>query len=311
MDRLAELEIFCSIAETGSLTRAAQRIGASAPTVSRALADLEERVGIRLIERNTRRLALTQAGQDLVERAATILANYHAAINDLGGAPLHGLLRVTAPLQFGRRHVAPAVLQFLDLYPHIKIELVLNDRNIDLIDEHLDVAVRIGTLPDSGLVARKVGEVRRILVASPAYLKAHGVPNTPLDLARHETIFGVLYDGRHEWQFGPDGSSLIEIEPRLLVNDIEGVLLAARNGRGIARVLSYQALDDLEDGRLVRILAAYEPPPSPVHVVTPSARHMAAKQRTFVDHLVQTLRNDARLRAASVLIGFDAAWKRV
>ena len=294
--------MFRAIAETGSLAKAARRLGVSPPTVSRALAALEARVRVRLIERNTRRLAMTAAGRELADQAGAILAGYETAIDGAGQAPVRGLLRITAPRQFGSLHVAPAVMDFLDLYPEVRVELMLNDRNLDLIEEHLDVAVRIGVLPDSSLIARPVGEVRRIWIASPAYLKARGTPKRPRDLVKHETIFGALYADRHEWQFGPDGrGTAIELEPRLLINDVGGTLVAARSGHGVARVLSYQALDDLESGRLVRILSEFEPPPLPVSVVTPSVRHILARRRIIVDHLVDALRANARLRMAGEL----------
>lgn len=302
MDRLEELVIFRAIAETGSLAKASRRLGVSPPTVSRALASLEERVHVRLVERNTRRIAITVAGRDLADRAGVILAGYEEAMDCSGEGPIRGLLRITAPRQFGRLYIAPAILSFLDLNPEIRVELMLNDHNVDLIEEHLDIAVRIGTLPDSNLIARQVGQVRWICVASPAYLRDCGTPEDPLDLSKHQTIFGALYADRHEWPFGPDEQGrLVELEPKLLVNDMDGTLLAARAGKGIARVLSYQALDDLESGRLVRILSEFEKPPLPVNVVMPSVHHILARRRIAADFLVAMLRQDSRLKRAADL----------
>jgi DNA-binding transcriptional LysR family regulator len=204
MDRLDELTNFRAIGETGSLARAARRLKRSPPAVTRALAALQDRAGVRLIERTTRRLVLTEAGRELFERSRSLLADYEGAVHGQDAAPVRGLLRVTAPVTFGRRHMAPLVSGFLDRFPDTQVELVLNDRNVDLIEERLDAALRIGRLRDSTLVARKVGEVRRVLVASPAYLAARGEPKTPADLEAHDTIFGSLWSGAPEWGFGAE-----------------------------------------------------------------------------------------------------------
>jgi DNA-binding transcriptional LysR family regulator len=265
MDRLDELTIFRVIAETGSLARAARRLRRSPPAVTRALSALEDRAGVRLIERTTRRLVLTEAGRELFERARSLLADYEGAVHGQADAPVRDLLRVTAPVTFGRRHMAPLVSGFLDRFPDTQVELVLNDRNVDLIEERLDAALRIGRLRDSTLVARKVGEVRRVLVASPAYLAARGAPKTPTDLEAHDTILGALWSGAPEWRFGAeDRATVVRLTPRLLVNDAEAVLYATRAGRGIARLLSYQAADDLAAGTLARLMVDFEPEPLPV-----------------------------------------------
>src|SRR3954447_2924144 len=174
MDRLQELAVLVAVVDHGSLAAAARRLRRSPPAVTRALAALEDRVGARLIERSTRRLAVTEVGRAFAEQARSLLNAYDMAVGGITTTPLRGLLRVTAPLQFGRRHMAPLVTEFLDKYREIRLELILNDRNLDLIEEGIDVAVRIGALADSSLVARRVGEVRRILVASPAYLARRG-----------------------------------------------------------------------------------------------------------------------------------------
>ena len=206
-------------------------------------------------------------------------------MSGVSAAPLRGLLRITAPVQFGRRHVAPVVTSFLDAFPEIQIELVLNDRNLDLIEEGLDVAVRIGPLSDSALLVRRVGEVRRVVVASPGYLKRRGVPDRPAGLARHDTIFNPLRSGAQEWRFGPSARGpVVRLSPRLLVNDVESQLLAAKAGRGIARFLSYQVADELASGALVRLLIPFEPAPLPVQLVVRAGPHMPPKVRVFLDH---------------------------
>ena len=290
MDRLQELAVLVAVIDHGSLAAASRRLRQSPPAVTRALAALEERVGVRLIERTTRRLAATEAGRAFAERARVLLNDYNSAVTGLAETPLRGLLRVTAPLQFGRRHVAPLVIGFLATFSEIQVELVLNDRNLDLIEEGLDVAVRIGALADSALMARRVGEVRRILVASPAYLAQRGMPSEPADLASHDTIFGTTRSEPSEWRFGsPKRTTVVRLSPRLLVNEVEARLVAVRAGQGIARVLSYQVSDELAAGTLVRLLTAFEPAPLPVHLVALSRGHKAPKVRAFLDYAAASL----------------------
>jgi DNA-binding transcriptional LysR family regulator len=297
MDRLNEFEIFLAILDTGSLAAAGRKLKRSPPAITRGLAILEERLGTRLVERTTRQLAPTEAGKRLADQARRLLADYDAAMREDSDAPLRGLLRVTAPSVFGRRHVAPLVNAYLDRYPSMQVELILNDRNLELIDEGLDVAIRIGPLADTGMVARQVGEVRRILVASPDYLARHGTPASIDDLSQHEIIFGSGVSKSPEWRFRQGGRErLVHLTPRLLVNDVESVLMAVRAGRGIARLLSYQPAEEIAAGTLVRLLAESEPPALPVHVVVASKRHMAPKLRAFLDHAVDSLQQLSVIR---------------
>jgi DNA-binding transcriptional LysR family regulator len=288
MDRLDELQVFLAILEAGSMAAAAQKLRRSPSAVTRILAALEERVGLRLFERSTRRLTPTSEGQRLAEGARRLLADYDSAIQEHQGATPRGLLRVTAPTVFGRRPMAPVVTAFLMRYPDIQVELILNDRNMDLIDNGIDVALRIGELESSGLVARRLGVVRRVTVASPDYLARHGIPATPEELVRHELILGTAVRGLAEWRYRADGrEQVVRFTPRLQMNDVEGVLGAARDGFGIARALSYQAAPDVQAGRLRLLLSAFEPEPLPVHLVFPGARHMAPRVRAFVDFAVE------------------------
>jgi len=292
MDRLDELAIFVAITESGSLVSASRRLRRSPPAVTRALSALEDRIGLRLIDRTTRRLAPTEAGSALADRARALLADYDAVLAGASQAPIRGVLRITAPVQFGRRHVAPIVSAFLNEYPDVRVELSLHDRNLDLIEEGLDLAVRIGALADSGLVARPVGSVRRVVVASPAYLAQRGVPRTPSDLATHDTIFGMARSPAREWRFGPSRRGpIVRLSPRLLVDDVEAQVQAAQAGRGIARVLSYQVSDELAAGVLVRLLQDFEPEPLPVQLVTSSRSHMAPKVRAFLESAVMAFRD--------------------
>lgn len=290
MDRIEELAIFVAIVDAGSLAGAARRLRKSRPAVTRALAGLEERVGTQLIARTTRRLTPNDAGRELAATARRLLADYEAALGVAAAEPISGLLRITAPLSFGRRHVTPLVNEFLDRYPQVQVELVLADRNLDLIEEDLQLAVRIGPLPNSGLRMRKVGEVRRILVAAPSYLASCPPLRRPADIAAHETIASVAANQTLTWRFGgPRSGSAVVLTPRLIVNEVESVLIAARAGRGLARVLSYQAADDLVAGTLVRLLPEFEPPPLPVQLVVPGGRQPSPRVRAFIDHAVARL----------------------
>lgn len=298
MDRLDELAIFVAVVQHGSLAAAGRKLRRSAPAVTRAIASLEQRFGARLVERTTRRLAPTEAGLRLAERAHLLLTDYQAAVLDTAVTQLTGLLRITSPVQFGRKHVAPVVMAFLDRYPQMQIEMVLNDRNLDLIDEGLDVAVRIGHLQDSSRVARRLGQVSRVTVASPDYLARRGEPQEPAQLAEHDTIVGTQRASLREWRFGPqENGERVRLTPRLLLNDVETQLLAVRAGKGIARLLSYQVADDLAAGTLVRLLPAFEPLPMPVQLVAQNMQRMPLKVRTFWDYAWQELSQLAQIQA--------------
>jgi len=290
MDRLDELAVLVAVLDTGSLAAAGRSLRRSAPAMTRTIAALEQRVGARLIERTTRRLSATVAGRALAGEARAILDAYAGAMRAPMDAALRGTLRVTAPVVFGRRHVTPCVLAFQAAHPDMQVELLLADRNLDFVDEGLDVAVRIGPLADSGLLARRFGWVRRLLVASPDYLAAHGTPATPADLAGHATIVSVSRGGLLEWRFR-DGERerVVRLTPRLVVNDVEAMLLAARSGHGVARPLSYQVAGELEAGKLVRLLPAFEPAPEPVHLLFAGGGLMRPSLRAFVEFAVTYL----------------------
>jgi DNA-binding transcriptional LysR family regulator len=287
MDRLDELQVFVAILDAGSMAAAARKLGRSPAAVTRILGTLETRAGARLFERSTRRLIPSEAGLRLAEQARRLLADYDAALQPPGAAAPRGLLRLTAPTVFGRRHVAPVVTRFLALHPDIQVDLTLADRNVDLIEEGIDAGVRIGPLANVSIVARRLGEVRRVTVASDAYLHRRGTPAVPADLAQHELIMSTSVRSVAEWRFRADGREhVVRFSPRLRMNDVEAMLAAARDGFGIARALSYQVEPDLRAGLLRRLLVDYEPEPLPVHLVMPSARHMAPRLRAFVDFAV-------------------------
>jgi DNA-binding transcriptional LysR family regulator len=290
MDRLDELAIFLAIVDEGSLAAAGRKLRRSPPAVTRALAGLEERVGARLLERTTRKSRPTEAGRRLADHAREVVAGYDEVVRDAGAGPVRGVLRITAPLVFGRRHITPIVASFLDAHPGVRIELVLGDRNLNLIDDGLDVAIRIGELTESSLVVRKIGEVRRVLVASPSYLAGRPAVRMPRDLAVHDVIFTSSRPGPLEWRFaGAPHGHVVRLVPRLIINEVEASLLAVRAGCGIARFLSYQVTDDLASNTLVRLLPDLEPPPLPVQIVVPSSRHLPAKARSFIDHAARAL----------------------
>jgi DNA-binding transcriptional LysR family regulator len=290
MDRLDELTVFTAILDAGSLSGAARRLRRSAPAITRALSALEARLGVRLIERTTRRLTPTETGRRFAVDARQALAAYTAAMHQADDAPPHGMLRITAPLIFGRRHVTPVVAGFLATHPAVQAELVLADRNLDLFEEELDVALRIGPLLDPGLTAQRAGEVHRIVVASPNYLASAGTPQVPAELTQHAVVHIVSRPLPPEWRFRDGRRALVvRLAPRLAVNEIEAALVAVRAGHGITRVLSYQVADELTAGTLVRLMRRFEPPALPVSLVIAGKAAPPARVRAFLTYALQTL----------------------
>lgn len=288
MDRLDELRLFVAALEAGSLAAAGRRHGQSPSAMTRMLAGLEERLGVRLIERTTRRIAPTEAGRLLAAHGRRVLGEYADAMAEAAGqgtAP-RGRLRVAAPLVFGRLHIAPLLTDFLSLQPEITAELQLADRSVDLLEEAIDVALRIGELGESGLVARRVGAVRRVFAASPAYLAAHGTPATPHDLAGHATVVFHSRATPPDWRFrdpAGGGEVLVRVAPRVAVNEARAAVAAAVAGHGVVSALSYQLAEELESGALVRLLQAWEAAVLPVSLVFPSARLLPPRVRAFLD----------------------------
>lgn len=297
MDRLDELAMLVAVIDAGGLAAAGRKLRRSPAAMTRALAALEERMGARLIERTTRRLAPTQAGRDLAERARRLLADYETAL--LAPAPdaVRGVLRITGPTVFGARHLTPVVSDFLAEHPAVQADLTLHDRNLHLIEGELHVALRIGPLSDSSLLVRKLGSVRRLLVASPDYLARRGAPSEPADLAQHDTILTTVVSTTPEWRFEAQGRArVVRLEPRLRINDVEAALGAMLAGRGVGRALSYQVADDLAAGRLVRLLPTFEPPAIPVQLLTAGGRFMPPLVRAFLDFAAPRLERLAVLR---------------
>jgi DNA-binding transcriptional LysR family regulator len=290
MDRLDELAVFMAIVEEGGLTAAARRLRRSTPSVTRVLAALEARVGARLLERTTRHVSATEAGIALVTRSRSLLADYSTAISDSAAAKVQGLIRVTAPFALGRLYGMKIVKEFVDAYPDVRVDLLLNDRYVDLIQEGIDVAIRVGKLADSSLVARQVGLVRGlIVVGSPEYLAERGTPKKPADLAKHDIIFATMYMRSNEWRFDAEGrSAVVRLTPKISVNDAATQIAAAKAGYGLARVMCYQVTLDVNKGELVRVLKTYEPELQPLQLVTPSA-DVTPKVRAFLDFAAAAL----------------------
>jgi DNA-binding transcriptional LysR family regulator len=293
MDRADALAVYVEVAERGSFVQAARRLKRSPAAVTRAIAELEARLGVRLLNRTTRAVTLTEAGQGLLAGARRVLADLdeiERATAGQGSAP-RGELAVTAPIVFGRRHVTPIVAAFLKRYADVNVRLLLLDRPIDLLEEGIDIAVRIGVLPDSSAVATQVGTVRRVVVAAPSYLARHATVSAPGDLSRHRIISFSGIGGAERWRFiGDGGDVVVRVLPRLTVSTAEAALDVALSGFGITRVLSYQAAEALAAGTLVQLLAANETQDLPVHLLYPAGRHPAPKLRAFIDFAAPRLR---------------------
>ena len=302
MDRLAAMKVFAAVAEEESFASAARLLGLSPPAVTRAVAALEERIGARLLDRTTRRVRLTEAGSRFLDDCKRILTEIDEAEASAAGAHAQprGPLAVTAPVMFGRMHVAPVVLDFLTRYPGVTPRLMLLDRVVDLMEEGLDVAIRIAHLPDSSLSAVRVGTVRRVVCASPHYLQARGTPQTPSDLAGHDAILFAHAGATLEWPF-VSKQRIQTAKPRtqFAVNTADVAIAAAVAGHGLTNVLSYQIAPELAAGRLQIVLAAFEPPPLPIHIVHLAGRQASARVRAFVDFAAARLRKDAALNAVT------------
>ncbi|WP_417811785.1 LysR family transcriptional regulator [Thalassospira alkalitolerans] len=293
------LEIFAAVAETGSFAGGARATGLSAPSVTRGISALEDRLGARLFTRTTRVVRLTDVGQSYLEDVRNILADLQAADDLASGTAAHptGLLRITAPVEFGHLHVAPILADFLDAYPDVSVDFMTVDRVVNLAEEGIDVAVRIGDLPPSGLMAMRVGYQRRVVCGSPDYLVAHGVPATPQDLQHHKIIAISGITPKTEWRFGKDRDHVVRLKPRLSVSGVSAGLTLARRGWGLTHALSYQIGPDVQAGTLQTVLEPYEPAPLPVHLVHQEGRRVTARLRCFLDFARE------RLRHAPVLNG--------
>jgi DNA-binding transcriptional LysR family regulator len=305
MDRLDAMAAFVAAVDEGSLAAAGRRLNHSPAGVTRAIAALEDRLGTQLLQRTTRALHLTPFGEAYIGTCRQVLdalavaERGAAAEQDMPG----GLLTVTAPVLFGQMRLRPVLDQFLDANPAVEARLLLLDRVVSLVDEGIDVAARLAHLPDSALIATRLGEVRQVLCASAAYLGKRGEPSAPAELLHHACIVSNPEAAAVSWSFAPGpqagrhGLQPVAIRPRLAVTGATAAIDSALEGRGIARVLSYQVAEHLRAGRLIRLLRGFEPPPIPVHLVFPAARNATAKLRAFIDFATPPLR--AALATAS------------
>ncbi|MGO4579982.1 LysR family transcriptional regulator [Cupriavidus sp. 2TAF22] len=296
MNLFDSMSLLIAVADSGSLSAAARRLGVPLATVSRKIGELGAHLKVRLLHRTTRKLSLTEAGDSYVAACRRILEQIGEAERAATGehSSPRGELVITAPVTFGRLHVVPVVAEFLAQYPEIDINLALTDRVVHLMDEHADVAVRIGKLPDSTLMATRVGVVRRVVCASPAYLATHGVPAGPRDLAGHKCITFEVLASMRAWVFGFGKSELsVPIHSRLAVNTAEAAIAAAILGVGLVRVLSYQVADAIRNKTLCIVLEEFESAPLPVSLVHKGQAPLPLKLRAFLDFATPRLRTRA------------------
>jgi DNA-binding transcriptional LysR family regulator len=293
MDMLRAMNTFVGIAEQGSLTAAARALETSPASVVRTLAALERNLGTVLVQRTTRRIRITDEGLRYLDQCRTILGLVAQSREDFdsGSTELRGKLTVTASTLFGRRYIVPIANAFLARHPGMNIDLLFLERIVNLVEEGVDIAIRIGTLADSNLTAVRVGQVRRVVCASPAYLKKHGRPKSPQEACALPCVRHTGLDPRPEWSFRVGNrQSLLPIAPVLATNQIDAALEACEYGLGLGRFLSYQAAPARRRGRLVYVLEDYEIPPVPIHVVFLPTKPLAARVRVFVDACVIGLR---------------------
>ncbi|WP_295517525.1 LysR family transcriptional regulator [uncultured Pseudomonas sp.] len=292
MDRWQAMRVFVKVAETESFARTARELHLSAPAVTRLVAALEELVGARLLVRTTRSVRPTEAGARYLQDCRRILADIGEAELAAAGhyAKPVGTLTITAPLLFGQLHVLPLLLDYLERYPQMRARTFFVDRPVNIVEEGMDVALRIGHLPDSGFTAIQVGRVRRVVCAAPAYLQAQGVPATPAALREHRILACQSAWASLEWRFA--GGQRVMVDPQLLCNTNEAAITAARSGQGLTRALHYQVAPALTEGELQIVLAEHEEAPLPIHLIYPEGRQAPAKVRAFIDLAVAALRDN-------------------
>jgi DNA-binding transcriptional LysR family regulator len=290
MDRIASMAAFPKVVGAGSFSGAAREMQVSQASVTKQIQELESWLGARLLNRTTRRLNLTEIGVAFYERSTRILEAVEEARNAAGALQTvpRGRLRINAPVSFGLLHLAPVITEFLELHPDISVEMLVNDRLVDLLEGEFDVAMRIGRLRDSSLIARRIAPIRLAVCAAPAYLATHGVPRTPEDLARHNCLEYTYFESRGEWRLlNSDGEEIIvPVSGRYLANNADVLRSTALAGGGIMLVPTFIVSQDLRAGRLVRLLPDFPPPEQALHALYPPGRHLSAKVRSFVDFLV-------------------------
>ncbi|WP_324769017.1 LysR family transcriptional regulator [Pokkaliibacter plantistimulans] len=295
LDSFSAIPVFVAVVESGSFSAAGQRLGITKSAVSKRISQLEETLGARLLQRTTRSLSLTEAGEQYFEHvrgALTLAQEGEDAISQLQGQP-QGVLKVSTPMVFGRLHIAPLVATFLKRFLGIQLQMVMDDKMVDLVEGGFDLAIRIGHIPESRLVARRLAPVRSVLCASPDYLQQHGVPLTPEDLRQHNCLFYSLFRGGAEWTFnGADGPVRVQPRGNFQVNNSEALREALVAGLGICQMPTFIVGPDLASGRLVALLPDYPLPQHAAYAMFPERRHLPAKTRVFMDFLAEQLGGD-------------------
>jgi DNA-binding transcriptional LysR family regulator len=290
MDTLTSMKVFATVVEAGSFAAAAERLGLSRAMVSKHMAHLEGHLGTRLLNRTTRRLSLTESGTAYLERCQPILKDLEEAelaATELTSVP-RGTLRLTAPLVFGVLHIAPLIADYLAIHPEAKLDFTLDDRNIDLVNEGYDLAIRIGNLAETGLIARRFARDSLVVCGSPDYFRRHGTPQVPEDLSRHKCLSYTYEESVNEWRFsGPDGEHIVHVNGNVRANNGDLLRVAALGGAGITMQPRFLVGADLRAGRLQAVLTQYESRELGIYAVYPSRRYLSAKVRSFIDFLVE------------------------
>ena len=291
MDRFEDMQTFVAVVESGSFTAAADRLDTAKSAVSRRVSALEERLGVQLLRRTTRRLNLTDSGRSFYEHSARILADLEEAESALAQehGELRGMLRIALPLSFGLRHMSEPIAEFSRQHPHVEFDLDLNDRRIDLVEEGIDLALRIGNLEDSSLIARRLFDVRTVVCGSPAYFAEHGVPQSPEDLPQHQClVYGNLKDpGKWVCRDADGATHKIRVEPAMTASSGDFLCEAAVQGLGIAMQPTFIAGDPIRRGDLVPVMTDYQWPVTPAWVAYPPTRHLSFRVRQFIDFLAE------------------------
>ena len=298
MDQLHLINVFVAVVDAEGLAGAARKLGVSPPAVTRAINELESQLGVRLLTRTTRVVRVTEPGAryaDDCRRILAELAQANASVAGMHSAP-SGRLTLTAPVLFGAKFVTPIVTEYLQRYPGVNASCWFLDRVVNMVDEGMDVAVRIGELPDSSMQAVRVGRVRRVICGAPAYLRQRGVPQVPEDLAAHDIVSAGAVAPGAEWRLLRDGMPcVVKLQPRMISTTNDAALAAAVGGFGLTRLLSYQVADQLRDGQLETVLGDFEPAALPVHLVHREGRHASQKARAFLDLAIERLRANPAL----------------
>ena len=293
MDRLRSLNALIAVVESGSFVAAAQRLHSSKAAISRYIQELETYLGVRLLQRSTRRVALTEAGRDYYQRAKQILSDLDDADSAVGAnnASLIGNIRINAALTFGTRYLAPLWAEFMERHPAITLDIELNDRQVDLLEEGFDLAIRIGNLADSTLVSRRLANSHAVLCASPAYLEKHGTPTTPEELAQHQVIAYSYLPTGDVWHFhsATNGERTIAVKARMHTNNGDTIRAVVLAGQGIALQPIFQVGPDIKEGKLLTFLPEWSGPAFGIHAVYPSRKHLSLKVKTLIDYLAEKL----------------------